>query len=126
MSARGHALLFVIAVGIALLAAPVHAANRETVSTCQPLDTAYDSFVDGYRTFISGVDPLSISMRSHLNLPQLPDDSVAAVTDSSTCNRAAIAYGRNLTLPDTTTPRQVYLVRVGSTRYIVGDPLASS
>jgi len=61
-------------------------------------------------------------MRSHFNLPQLPDDSVTAVTDSTTCNRAAIAYGRNLTVPDTTTPRQVYVVRVGSTRYIVGDP----
>lgn len=114
-------LVFVVALAVAL-ADPVQAANRDSVSTCQPIGTSYNNFVAGYQAIVSGVDSFSINGRSHLSLPQLPDDSVTAVSDSSTCNRAAIAYGRNLTTPDTTSSRQVYVARVGPTRYIVADP----
>lgn len=121
----GWVALLVVAGALALLASRVQAANKDSVSTCQPLGTSYDNFVAGYQAIVSGADSFSIGERSYLNLPQLPDDSVTAVSDSSTCNRAAVAFGRNLTIPDTTSPRQVYVARIGSTRYAVGDPQVS-
>jgi len=122
MSPAWRLFLFVFSIGVALIASPVKAANREVASVCQPVDTDYDNFVDDYRTIVSGVDSFSIGERSSLSLPQLPDDSVTAVSDSTTCNRAAIAYGLNLSVPDTTTSRQLYVVRIGPTRYAVADP----
>lgn len=121
----GWVALLVVAGALALLASRVQAANKDSVSTCQPLGTSYDNFVAGYQAIVSGADSFSIRERSYLNLPQLPDDSVTAVSDSSTCNRAAVAFGRNLTIPDTTSPRQVYVARIGPTRYAVGDPQVS-
>src|SRR6185437_6176161 len=72
--------------------------------------------------WVSDTDSYSADIRQHLNLPHLPADSVSIVTDSATCARAALAYGRNLDVPDTLTSRQVITIRVGATRYIVGDP----
>src|SRR5690348_5000407 len=76
--------------------------------------------------WVSDTDSYSADIRQHLNLPHLPADSVSIVTDSATCARAALAYGRNLNVPDTTTSRQVFVVRVGPTRYIVVDPNVSN
>lgn len=54
-------------------------------------------------------------------LPAMPAESVSAVTDTSVCRRAAIAYGRSLHPPDTLSPRVVSVVRVGSGIYVVTD-----
>ena len=59
-------------------------------------------------------------------LPQLPADSVTADTNSTTCQRGSLAYGRHLSPPDTTSTRPVYVIRVGPTRYIVSDTLTNT
>jgi hypothetical protein len=51
----------------------------------------------------------------------MPADSISAVTDTSVCRRAAIAYGRSLTPPDTTSPRTVSVVRAGPGYHVVND-----
>ena len=55
------------------------------------------------------------------SIPAMSKDSVSAVTDTSVCRRAAIAYGRSLTPPDTTSPRTVAVIRLGSNYYVVVD-----
>jgi hypothetical protein len=59
--------------------------------------------------------------RRIIRLPAMPADSVRAVTDTSVCRRAAIALGRSLSPPDTTSPRTVSVVRVGANYYVVND-----
>jgi hypothetical protein len=63
-----------------------------------------------------GVDP-----RQYDSLPNLPADSVTILTDTTLCRRAAVALGRNLRVPDTTTLRTVSVIRAGATRYVVTD-----
>jgi len=75
------------------------------------------------RQIVSGSDTaLSVNPRRYDKLPHLPADSVTFVTDTTLCRRAAIALGRNLRRPDTTTLRSVSVLRVGATRYVVTDP----
>jgi hypothetical protein len=97
-------------------------AVRQLSSACHDNDIVLTGYVLELKGTVSGTDSFHIDERTHLNLPQLPADSVTAVTDSTTCQRAALAYGRNLSVPDTTTARQVYAIRVGATRYVVADP----
>jgi hypothetical protein len=61
------------------------------------------------------------SVRTRFGLPQVPPDSIAAITDSATCRRAALAFGRNLSPPDTVTGRAVLVIRIGRTHYSVSD-----
>lgn len=56
--------------------------------------------------------------RELLGIPRLTQDQVGFVTDSATCNQAAAAY----TLAENdSTNHQVYVFRLGSTRYLVVD-----
>jgi hypothetical protein len=64
--------------------------------------------------------------RKLLNLPQMAADSVTAVTDNAICQRAALAYGRNLFPPDTTTTRIVRVIRIGTNRYSVSDAVRTT
>jgi hypothetical protein len=59
--------------------------------------------------------------RRIVGLPAMSADSVTAVTDTSVCRRAATAYGRSLTPPDTISARTVSVVRAGSSYYVVSD-----
>jgi len=52
------------------------------------------------------------------SLSSMSADSVTAVSDTSICRRAAIAVGRSLTPPDSTTPRTAAVIRVGSSYYV--------
>jgi hypothetical protein len=90
-------------------------------SGCHASDVGLASDIFGLQEIVSGTDSMSADQRASFNLPTLPRDSVTAVTDSTICNRAALAFGRNLTPPDTITARTVYVIRVGPTRYTVAD-----
>jgi hypothetical protein len=118
-------LLVVVAVG-ASSATSGDAVVVEEQSGCVALDSGWVASSRTDQGWVSDTDSYSADIRQHLNLPHLPADSVSIVTDSATCARAALAYGRNLNVPDTTTSRQVFVVRVGPTRYIVVDPNVSN
>lgn len=114
-------LLGVVAVGVSSATSGA-AVVVEEQSGCVALDSRWVASSREDQGWVSDTDSYSADIRQHLNLPHLPADSVSIVTDSATCARAALAYGRNLNVPDTTTSRQVFVVRVGPTRYIVVDP----
>lgn len=73
--------------------------------------------MDRFKVIVSATSSGSDTRRSSLNLPQLPDTSVVAVTDSATCAALSTAqaahYGE--------VPKHVIAVRVGSTRFAVFD-----
>jgi len=112
----------VAAMGIICVSA-VDTKAGQPPSGCVAIDSGY---VGNFQLIVSDTDSASAVDRSRLGLPLLSKDSVSAVSDSATCARAADAYGRNLDIPDTTTPRQVFVVRLGPTRYVVGDPTVRS
>jgi len=121
MSVSGQAFLLAAAV-IVLCATGARAGIGEQQSGCRAYDSTWIGELSEYQTLASDTDSITAVSRTLYNLPQLPEDSVSLVSDSATCMRAVLAYGRNLDVPDTTTPRQVILVRFGSARYVVGDP----
>lgn len=98
------------------------AAIGEQQSGCQAYDSTWIGELSDYQAMASDTDSITAVGRALFHLPQLPGDSVSFVSDPATCMRAALAYGRNLDVPDTTTSRRVILVRFGATRYVVGDP----
>lgn len=65
---------------------------------------------------------LGAAARQYDSLPNLPADSVTILSDTTLCRRAAVALGRNLRVPDTTTLRTGSVIRAGATRYVVTDP----
>jgi len=97
----------------------------EQQSGCEPYDSTWIGELSEYQALASDTDSITAVGRTLFHLPQLPKDSVSLVSDSATCMRAVLAYGRNLDVPDTITPRRVILVRFGPTRYVVGDPHAT-
>ena len=120
---RIQALVTVFALVASQSAATAHRIwQRAGGSGCHAPDYGLTLRLEVVKLAVSGTDSTDSVGRRTWNLPALPSDSVTAVTDSTICKRAALAFGRNLSVPDTITPRQVYVVRVGPTRYVVGDP----
>lgn len=101
-----------------------HAAQTtgQASSGCYPAGGSLTALVNSYGFIVAGTDSISAVSRTTFNLPQVPARSVTAVSTTSVCQRAALAYGRNLSPPDTTTSRQMYVVKIGTTRYVVADP----
>ncbi len=120
---RGSTLALILVAVAAISASPARSSRwLQNSSGCHTKDRTDTIIVNDLKSWVPGTDSFSITNRAQWNLPQLPADSVSIVTDSTTCQRAALAYGRNLSPPDTTTARQVYVIRVGPTRFVVADP----
>lgn len=115
---------FLLAVAIAetIYATTARANAVQMQSGCIGTVAPWVGYMGDFKTIVSGTDSANTSYRTLWHLPQLSADSVSLVTDSATCARAALAYGRNLDVPDTLTARQMVTIRVGPTRYVVGDP----
>ncbi len=119
---RAAALLVGLIVVATVAASPgSYPARLLTSSGCHASDQLGTALIHDLKGWVSGTDTAAVLYRSIFNLPQLSPDSVSAVSDSTKCQRAALAFGRNLSPPDTTTARQVYVARVGPTRYVVTD-----
>ena len=116
-------LSFLTAVAVVVICATGARANiGDQPSGCQNFDSTWIGELSDYQMLASDTDSVTAAGRALYHLPHLPEDSVSLVSDSATCIRAVLAYGRNLDVPDTTTPRQVIVIRFGPTRYVVGDP----
>lgn len=119
----------IAACGSALLVGGVADAHQHAVMTeeraasgCHTSDVGTTTLVRNFTYIVTGTDSITGAARTKFNLPQVPANSVIAVSTTSVCQRAALAYGRNLSPADTTTSRLVYVIRIGTTRYVVGDP----
>lgn len=88
----------------------------QTPGCAPPSDTRQD-MVDRFKVIVSATSSGSDYLRSSLNLPELPDTSVVAVTDSTTCAALSAAQADHYS----EAPQHVIAVRIGSTRYAVFD-----
>jgi hypothetical protein len=83
---------------------------------------AVDGFATDLRAYVidvtTGTDSLSAATRSAWNVPSISDTTqVVFVSDTTACTQAAIAHAR-AEKRDTLNPPAVYLLAVGSTRYV--------
>src|SRR5690242_16462697 len=83
---------------------------------------AADGFANDLRSYVidvtTGTDSLSAATRSAWNVPFISDTiRVLFVTDTTACTRAAIAHAR-AQRRDALNPPPVFLLAVGSTRYV--------
>jgi hypothetical protein len=83
---------------------------------------AVDGFAADLRAYVidvtTGADSLSAATRSAWNVPSISDTTqVVFVRDTIACTLAAIAHAR-AEKQDTLNPPPVYLLAVGSTRYV--------
>lgn len=92
---------------------------RQTpASSCR----ATDDFASEYRDFVVGVDTgtdsESVALRQAWNIPAVQPSEIVFISDSATCTSAARAHAVQVQ-GDTLNPPSVWVLRVGSTRYIV-------
>ncbi len=111
--------------GAQVAVVPPPAALLRNGSRCHTLDeTRITQDIQFLQSNLRSTKPAKAKSWMQHMFPPGSVDSLAAVTDDATCERAALAYGRWLSPPDITTPRSVYVVRVGATRYSVSDSTA--
>lgn len=95
------------------------AANAQVCRTNADTSNAYIGLV---RSDVHDTTDLS-----EISLISVPDTAVVLVTNDSTCTVALGAYNsvRKSTW-GTANPQSIYVVRVGSTRYVMIDPLSNN
>jgi hypothetical protein len=87
-----------------------------------PACLATDDFANEYRDYVlevdTGTDVESVRLREGWNIPAVQPSEIAFVSDSATCAAAAVAHAVKVQ-EDTVNPPSVWVLRVGTTRYIV-------
>ena len=100
----------VLAVGLLVLAA-----GQGPAQSCARQDVRAVRLLDQVRTIVSIESDPWPTVRGSLGLPLMSADSVAVVTDTTICARAASAYDREVQRRDGSAPknRKIHLVRIG-------------
>lgn len=110
-----------------LLLAIITATNAADVATldaqtqCRAADEETQGRISSLTEMMTSTDSRWINTREAYQLPVVADTAIQVVTDSAVCAQAATAY--NAALPEAAriNGRSVYVVRVGTTRYVVWD-----
>ncbi len=95
----------------------------EAQSACRPAVGEALNLQSYVRRLVAGTDSLMQTTRVRYGLPAMDSGLVVLVSDSTTCNAAALAYVREMTggASIVTTSRSAYVARAGD-RFIVMDP----
>lgn len=90
---------------------------------CRPADQTSAIIISQIKSMVTATAGPEVDNRIALQLPQVPDSSVALVTDEAICRQAARAYDSVLvaTLKLPPSQRDAFVIRVG-TSYVVADP----
>lgn len=107
---------------LAMFSAGTHGMNeRLPPGTALVTCSATIDAADGFRLYITALDTATTTQganeRAFWQLPAVAASDIHFVTDSAACDHAARAHAAKIHA-DTTNPATVYLLRVGSTRYI--------
>jgi hypothetical protein len=108
------ASLFVAAAIVALPTASYAQGNVGCVGTTNPLAPVYR---DGYGGMVSRTDQASVTNRSQLGLPNIPNAQVTIASDTTTCRIASAAYDSAVSFPAATEAPLV--LKIGTTQYLV-------
>lgn len=91
--------------------------------TCHPASASVTTNLKNYVTQVVTGNSDWNQVRQKLQLPTATSQNVSVVTQTKACKDAAIAY--NIAVHGPSAPavsRQVVIIKVGSTRYVVLDP----
>lgn len=117
-----------IAKGVALSVAALIAGWNNTrssvvTSPCLPPTDASAGMLVRYQFVDTTTDKLQITWRQSLGLPAIAVSQITLVNDTTVCRRAVTAYNSILMDDRLAASTSVNLIRYGSTRYIIGDPM---
>lgn len=90
-------------------------------SQCRAADSTSLGRIVALTKMMTSSDSRWVATRNAYALPVVPDTAIAVLTDSAVCARAAAAYNGALPTGAQISGRNVYVVRVGATRYVVWD-----
>lgn len=90
-------------------------------SQCRGADSATIGRIASVKKMMISSDSRWTATRTAYNLPIVNDTAIVVVADSATCASAASAYNGALPSAARVSGRSVYVIRVGSTRYVVWD-----
>jgi hypothetical protein len=91
--------------------------GRGQTPGCAPSNPTGVEMVERFKAIVSATSSGAATLRTALDVPQLPQDSVVAVTDSLFCAALSAAQGTQYS----EAPIAVTAVRLGSTRFAVFD-----
>jgi len=80
------------------------------------------NLVATYKWLATATDTSNVARRLKMGLPAIESSEVTLVADTAVCRNAVNAFNAAL-LPDSATTTEVYVIRFGSTRYVVVDDL---
>jgi hypothetical protein len=98
-----------------LLAAPTGAFAQ---SACRPSDREAEGRLWAVRRVVAQFP----GTREAYKLPVVPDSEIVLIADPAVCQAAAAAYNSVLPAEQRIPERQVHVIRVGSTRFVIWDP----
>jgi len=114
----GAVLLF----GFLVMATPAHAGSQ---GLCRSADDEAAMRTAALRRMLTSSESRWVATRNAYQLPAPPDTAISVVADSATCHAASRAHNAALPLEARVSNRPVYVVKVGSSRYVVWDRRAS-
>jgi hypothetical protein len=122
MTTRATIVLIVVGLSAARVGIAEGAATPnsrfETTTVCASPDPYATQIRDYLVSFVAGTDSASAASRVMWDLPQVADTSVAFVSDSTACELAARGHTR-ATQSDTVNVSPVFVIRIGTARYVV-------
>lgn len=84
---------------------------------CAPNSLTRTQMVERFRGIVSATSNGATAVRASLDVPEMSQDSVLAVTDSATCAALSLAQAAHYSQ----TPVAVTAIRVGPTRFAIFD-----
>jgi hypothetical protein len=84
---------------------------------CAPENPTRTEMVERFKVIVSATSSGAAARRAALDLPQISQDSVVALTDSATCAALSVAQGAYFS----ESPLAVTAIRIGSGRFAVFD-----
>ena len=98
------------------------AAAAQQTSACRGADSTGAQLIYDLSMYTTATESTFVAARDSLRLPSVPASQIALVTTSSICSKVASAYGANVSGPASRLSGRVYVVQVGTTRYVALDP----
>jgi hypothetical protein len=92
-------------------------------SPCLPPSAGGSTMLSVYQWTDTTTDAGNIAWRQSLGLTSIAVTQITLVSDTTTCRRGVIAYNSILAADQLPASVAVNLIRYGSTRYIISDPV---
>lgn len=111
---------------VCLLLAFLWCPIRVEAQSCLSADSLTQERIELLRSLLSRSDDAASRWRANHQLSPVPDSQITVVGEESACAAAASAFNAILPSEQQRVGRQVYLVRVGTSRFLVWEPRSAA